>query len=53
MIVSVGGTTITSPAQLRSLILTKHPGEKLAISYDDPYGSSGTVTVTLASGPPQ
>jgi len=53
VIVSVGGTTITSPAQLRSLILTKHPGEKLAISYDDPYGSSGTVTVTLASGPPQ
>ena len=53
VIVSVGGTTITSPAQLRSLILTKHPGEKLAIAYGDPYGTSGTVTVTLASGPPQ
>jgi len=53
VIVRVAGTAVTSPAQLRSLILTKHPGEKLAIAYGDPYGTSGTVTVTLASGPPQ
>jgi S1-C subfamily serine protease len=53
VIVRVDGKTVTSPSVLRARVLRKRPGQKLTLVYRDAYGSSTTVTVTLASGPPQ
>ena len=53
VITSVGGHTISSPAALTKLLLTKKPGDRVAVGYSDGYGFSRTTTVTLGSGPPQ
>lgn len=53
LITQVDGHTITDPRQLTSYLLTKKPGQQVAVGYSDQFGSGGTVTVTLASGPPQ
>jgi S1-C subfamily serine protease len=53
VIVRLDGKAVTSPSVLRARILRKRPGQKLQLVYRDAYGSSTTVSVTLASGPPQ
>jgi S1-C subfamily serine protease len=44
---------VVSADALRSRLVAKRPGQKVTIGYVDEFGSSQTVTVTLASGPPQ
>jgi S1-C subfamily serine protease len=53
VITSIDGHVISSADQLSSLLLTKHPGEQVSVTYTDQFGASQTATVTLASGPPQ
>jgi len=52
-ITNIDGHTISSPDRLSSLLLTKHPGDQVSITYTDQTGASHMTTVTLASGPPQ
>lgn len=52
IIVSIDGRTVTSPTSVRSIVLTKKPGQKVSVRFVDEAGTSMT-TVTLASGPPQ
>jgi len=52
-ITAVGGRAISSPDALVNLILSKKPGDRIAVTYSDGYGAGGTTTVTLGNGPAQ
>jgi S1-C subfamily serine protease len=52
-ITSIDGHAISSPDTLTTLLLTKHPGDRVSVGYTDQFGTSHTVSVTLGSGPPQ
>jgi S1-C subfamily serine protease len=52
-IVAVGGHTVSSQAAVVSLLVARHPGDKITIRWVDSSGQSHTATLTLASGPPQ
>jgi S1-C subfamily serine protease len=53
VITSIGGRTVTTPMSLASVLLTQSSTAKVAVTYLDQTGAQATVTVTLASGPPQ
>jgi S1-C subfamily serine protease len=53
VITAIDGRTVSSPSGITSLILTKKPGAKIAVTYTDQSGTSHGATVTLGSGPPQ
>jgi S1-C subfamily serine protease len=53
VITAISGRTISSPAAIPGLVLTKKPGAKITVAYDDQSGTSYTASVTLGSGPPQ
>ena len=53
IITSLAGTTVTSPSQLTTLLLSHQPGDKVSIAWTDQSGQSHTATIQLASGPPQ
>lgn len=53
VITSVDGRAITTPSSLTSYLLTRKPGDSVTIGYADPLGAGQTVSVKLASGPPQ
>ena len=52
VITSIGGRAVSSSAGLRSALLLQKPGARVSVTYVDMTGTSGTVTVTLGSGPP-
>jgi S1-C subfamily serine protease len=53
VITAINGRTISSPATVSAIVLTKKPGAKVTVSYADQFGASHTASVTLGSGPPQ
>ena len=53
VITGLGGTAVSSPTALTDLILEKHPGDHVTVSWQTPAGARQTSTITLASGPPQ
>jgi S1-C subfamily serine protease len=53
VITSIDGHAITTPSLLTSYLLTKKPGDTVTIGYADSFGAHQTVSITLASGPPQ
>jgi S1-C subfamily serine protease len=53
VIISVAGGTVSTPTDLSTLLLQHRPGEQIAIGFTDQTGIAQSVTVTLASGPPQ
>jgi len=53
VITAVGGRAVSSATDLASLLFSKHPGDRVTVTYGDGYGMSETTTVTLGSGPPQ
>ncbi len=52
-ITSLAGHSITSPAQIRSILSGYHPGDKISVSWAGQDGSSHSASITLASGPAQ
>ena len=50
-ITSVGGTSISSAAELSKAIATHQPGDRVTIGYTDAEGASHSTTVTLLEGP--
>ena len=50
---TLNGHTITSPATLTSLLITKAPGTTVEIGWIDETGTTHTSSVRLAAGPPQ
>jgi S1-C subfamily serine protease len=53
VITGLGGTAVSSPTALTDLILEKHPGDDVTVSWQTPAGARQTSTIALASGPPQ
>jgi S1-C subfamily serine protease len=51
-IVSLGGQSIGSTTDIRSALVTHHPGDKVKVTWMDASGQQHSVTVTLGSGPP-
>jgi len=51
-ITALDGKSVGSPTDLTELMLAKHPGEKVTLTYQTQAGAQQTATVTLASGPP-
>jgi S1-C subfamily serine protease len=52
-IVSFAGRSVTSANTLMTTIASEKPGVTVSLGYNDFLGSEHTVTVQLASGPPQ
>jgi S1-C subfamily serine protease len=50
-ITSVAGHTVTSSAEIQSVLGNYRPGNKISISWTDQSGQSHTATVTLSAGP--
>ena len=50
-IVSLGGESVGSPSDIRSALVTHHPGDKVKVTWMDANGQQHSVTVTLGSGP--
>jgi S1-C subfamily serine protease len=53
VITAINGHTVSSPATVSALVLTKKPGAKITVVYVDQSGASHTASLTLGSGPPQ
>jgi S1-C subfamily serine protease len=51
VITSVAGKTVSSGTDVQHVLEGYHPGDKISISWTDPYGQPHTATVTLAHGP--
>jgi S1-C subfamily serine protease len=52
-ITTLDGHSVTSPDGLRALLLLKHPGDKVMLTWLDQLGTQHTASVTLGSGSPQ
>jgi S1-C subfamily serine protease len=52
-ITAIDGHAVRSPKAVVSLLLRKHPGDRVTLTWVDLYGARQTSSVTLASGPPQ
>ncbi len=52
-IVALDGTSLASPTTLTELLLQKHPGDAVQVTWRTAAGEAQSATVTLASGPPQ
>ncbi len=53
LITGLDGSAVSSPTAMTDLILEKHPGDRVTVSWQTQEGARHTATVTLASGPPQ
>ncbi len=53
VITAVDGQSVTNGSGLQTILLTKKPGDTIHVSYLNLTGKSNTVSVVLASGPPQ
>ena len=51
VITAVNGQSVTTLTQLKSMISSHQPGDKVSVTYTDVAGNSHTVTVTLGDGP--
>ena len=50
-ITSVAGHTVSSSADIQSVLGQHHPGDKISVGWTDQTGRSHTATVTLTAGP--
>ena len=53
VITSIDRRTVTSPATLKTILLSEKAGARVSATYLDSSGASHTTTITLASGPAQ
>jgi S1-C subfamily serine protease len=51
VIVSVGGHSVTSPNDLRDILVGYHPGDSVSITWQTQSGQSHSARVVLGSGP--
>jgi S1-C subfamily serine protease len=51
VITSFGGSSVTSPGSLTTLLRRYHPGSMVPLAWTGPDGSTHTAVVTLAAGP--
>jgi S1-C subfamily serine protease len=51
VVTAVDGQQVSQGSGLRDLLQTRHPGDKVTLTWTDQSGSSNTGTATLGSGP--
>ena len=51
VITAVGGRDVASPTDLSSIMQQHHPGDRVAVAWEDEAGNSHTATLSLATGP--
>lgn len=51
VVTALNGQSVTTGTEIQDILIGLHPGDKVSISWTDPYGQSHTATITLASGP--
>jgi len=51
VVTAVDGQSVSTGTDIQKILVSEHPGDKISISWTDPYGQSHTATVTLVSGP--
>ena len=47
------GRSVGSPSALVKLLLQRHPGDRVTVTWSDAYGTRHSASMQLASGPPQ
>jgi S1-C subfamily serine protease len=52
-ITAINGRTVSSPAAISAVVLTKKPGSKISVAWVDQFGANHTASVTLGTGPAQ
>jgi S1-C subfamily serine protease len=52
-VIAIAGRSVTVPSSLTTILAAEKPGASVPVVYFDPSGAKHTVTVQLASGPPQ
>jgi len=50
-ITAIAGQNVTSPTDLRDIMTTLKPGQKVPVSWTDQSGQSHSATVCLGTGP--
>jgi S1-C subfamily serine protease len=53
VITALDGKPVTTFGDLRTLLFTKHPGDTVTVAYTPTTGGQTSVSIVLASGPPQ
>ncbi|MHB2029426.1 MAG: PDZ domain-containing protein, partial [Acidimicrobiales bacterium] len=53
VITALNGVNVSSPSSLAAVLQTLHAGQKVQVRYFSPNGQELTLTLQLASGPPQ
>ncbi|MEV4259328.1 PDZ domain-containing protein, partial [Spirillospora sp. NPDC049652] len=53
VITALDGEPVDSPNTLTDLLLLRHPGDRVALTYRVPGGQPVTQQLKLAAGPPQ
>jgi S1-C subfamily serine protease len=53
VITAVDGRAVRTPRRLTFLLLPKHPGDSVRVTWADRFGARQVASVTLATGPPQ
>ncbi len=51
VITSVAGHTVGTSTSIEQVLESYHPGDKVSLTWTNPYGQSSTETVTLGTGP--
>ncbi len=52
-ITAVDGVSVTTSTAMSAVLMRLHPGDNIMVKWSDPFGTSHSATVTLASGPPE
>jgi len=50
-LLSLDGTPLRTPTTLTNLLTAHHPGDRVTLTVADGTGQTGTVTLTLTTGP--
>jgi S1-C subfamily serine protease len=50
-VTALDGKSVSTGTDIQDILLGKHPGDKVSITWTDPYGQSHTATLTLGTGP--
>jgi S1-C subfamily serine protease len=51
VVTALNGQAVSSGTQIQQILVGKHPGDKVSISWTDTFGQSHTANITLTNGP--
>ena len=51
VITAINGKAVTTGTQISEVLIQRHPGDKMSITWTNTEGQSQTATLTLGTGP--